>query len=131
MMANCSAAAPKTLDLSEKFTCFSDHWNPRLLAELNGQQVKLVKLAGEFVWHKHDNEDEMFFVLKGKLKMQFRGENNDQIVGENQIIVVPKGVEHCPLTLTEEVHVMLIEPAGTVNTGNVKEERTRDVLTKI
>ncbi len=107
---------------------FSDHWSPQIVGELNGQQVKLVKFKGEFVWHKHDEEDELFFVVRGNFKIAFR----DKIVSvnENEFVIVPKGVEHKPLA-DEEVLVMLFEPADTLNTGNAKSELTKHVLPTI
>jgi mannose-6-phosphate isomerase-like protein (cupin superfamily) len=116
------------VNLEEKLSSFSDYWNPRIVGELNGQHVKLVKFKGEFVWHKHDNEDEMFLVVKGKFKMEFR----DKTVGinENEFIIVPKGIEHKPVA-DEEVEVMLFEPNTTLNTGNTRGELTRDTLEKI
>ena len=116
------------INLDQKLSLFSDHWNPRIVGELNGQHVKLVKLKGEFVWHHHDHEDELFYVVKGKLRMEFR----DKIVEiePGEMIVVPRGVEHKPVAV-EEVHVMLFEPATTLNTGNVENERTRKELEKL
>ena len=107
--------------ISEKLSRFSDHWNPRVIAELNGQHVKLAKFQGEFVWHNHADEDELFLVLKGSFRMEFRDGSVD--VGEGEIIVVPRGVEHRPVA-DEEVHVMLFEPASTRHTGDVVDERT-------
>ena len=97
----------------------------RLAGELNGQHVRLVKLLGEFVWHHHDHEDEMFLVMRGLLRMRFR--DREVTVGPGEFIIVPRGVEHLPVA-DEEVHVMLFEPAATVNTGNVRNERTVDAL---
>ena len=116
------------INITEKFSLFNDYWNPRIVGELNGQLVKLVKFKGEFVWHKHDNEDEMFYVIKGKLKMEFR----DKIVevNENEFLIVPKGVEHKPFA-ENEVSVMLFEPNTTLNTGNTKGALTRENLEKI
>ena len=116
------------VNVAEKFSRFPDCWNPRIAAELNGQHVKLVRLKGEFVWHKHDDEDEMFYVIKGILHMHFR----DRVVtlSEHEFIVVPRGVEHKPIA-DEETLVMLFEPASTVNTGNVANEFTRSTLEKI
>ena len=116
------------VNINEKLDLFHDHWHPRIVGELNGQQVKLAKLKGEFVWHKHDNEDEMFLVLKGQFKMEFR----DKVVEvkENEFIIVPKGMEHRPIA-DEEVSIMLFEPATTLHTGNVKTDLTRDQLEKI
>ena len=116
------------INITEKLSLFTDHWNPRIIAELNGQQVKLAKFKGEFTWHKHDNEDELFYVLKGKFKMEFRDKTIE--VNEHEIIVVPKGVEHRPVA-NEEVSVMLFEPASTLNTGDTITERTRSTLDKI
>jgi mannose-6-phosphate isomerase-like protein (cupin superfamily) len=115
-------------NIPEKLSLFNDHWNPRIVGELNGQYVKLAKLKGEFVWHKHDHEDEMFYVLKGVLMIEFR----DKVVElhENEFIIVPRGVEHKPVA-EEEVSVMLFEPKTTLNTGDVKGELTRQNLEKI
>lgn len=112
----------------EKLSSFSDHWNPRIAGELNGQQVKLVKFKGEFVWHKHDNEDEMFYVLKGSFDMQLR--DKTITLRENEFIIIPRGVEHRPVA-AEEVSVMLFEPATTLNTGNVVNDLTKENLQKI
>lgn len=116
------------VNLLDKLSLFADHWNPRIAGELNGQHVKLAKLKGEFQWHHHDNEDELFFVIKGKLIMQFREKSVD--VNEGEFIIVPKGIEHCPKA-DDEVHVMLFEPAETLNTGNVISERTVNNLQRI
>lgn len=118
----------KKVNVEEKFALFSDHWHPRIVAELNGQHVKLAKLKGEFVWHKHDLEDEMFYVVKGTLLMHFR--DRTEIIRANEFIVVPRGVEHKPAA-EEEVLVMLFEPASTLNTGDVVGELTRSTLQKI
>jgi mannose-6-phosphate isomerase-like protein (cupin superfamily) len=109
------------INLSEKFGLFSEHWSPRIVAELNDSHVKVVKLHGEFVWHHHDNEDELFFVIKGRLLMKLH--EGDIWVDEGEMIVIPKGVEHMPVA-DQEVWVMLIEPKSTLNTGNVQNERT-------
>ena len=116
------------VNISEKLSQFNDFYNPRIIGELNGQYVKAVKLMGEFVWHHHDNEDELFLVIKGKLKMEFRDKIVEVMPGE--FIIVPKGVEHKPVA-EDEVHILLFEPASTLNTGNVENERTRKVLEKI
>jgi len=102
------------INLFEKLSIFSSYWDPKIIGALNGQHVKLVKFQGEFVWHKHDREDELFLVLQGSFDMQFR----DQIVSleEGECIIVPKGIEHCPRA-EKETHVLLFEPAGTINTG--------------
>jgi mannose-6-phosphate isomerase-like protein (cupin superfamily) len=111
------------VNLSEKLALFDDHWSPKIVAELNGQHVKLVKLLGEFSRHHHDEEDELFFVIEGRLGMEFR--DRDVWLEEGEMIVVPRGVEHRPVA-EEEVHVMLVEPASTPNTGNVRNELTTE-----
>lgn len=117
------------INIAQKMSAIDDHWNPRVAAELNGQAVKLVKLSGEFVWHHHDHEDELFFVIKGTLRMCFR--DRDVTVRQGEMIVVPRGVEHKPVA-EEEVEVMLFEPLSTLNTGNVEgHELTRETLEKI
>lgn len=116
------------VNLSEKFSLFNEPWSPRIIGELNGQHVKAVKLKGEFVWHHHENEDELFLVTKGKLKMEFREKTIE--VNEGEFIIVPRGVEHRPVA-DEEVLVVLFEPASTLNTGNVENERTKKELEKI
>jgi mannose-6-phosphate isomerase-like protein (cupin superfamily) len=113
------------INLSEKLGRFTDYWNPRIVAELNGQQVKLAKLRGEFVWHHHEAEDELFLVLHGRLRMLLR--DGEVVVGPGEVIVIPRGVEHRPVA-DEEVHLLLFEPASTLNTGNVRSERTRERL---
>jgi mannose-6-phosphate isomerase-like protein (cupin superfamily) len=114
--------------LLQKFALINEHWSPKVVGELNGQQVKLAKLKGEFVWHHHEAEDEAFFVLKGSFHMAFR-EKTVQL-HEGDMLIVPKGVEHKPVA-EEEVWVMLFEPATTLNTGNVVNERTKSELEKI
>lgn len=116
------------INVSDKLSLFSDHWNPRIVAELNGQHVKLAKLKGEFVWHKHDAEDELFYVLNGKLKIEFRDKTIELNPGE--MLVVPKGVEHRPVA-EKEVSLMLFEPASTLNTGDTKGEMTKEKLERI
>ena len=116
------------VNINEKLSLFSDYWNPRLVGELNGQQVKLVKLQGEFVWHKHDNEDELFYVVKGVLKMEFRDRTVE--INEGEFLIVPRGVEHKPVA-DNEVAVMLFEPFSTLNTGNTRGEMTREILENI
>ena len=106
------------LNLKQKLSLFSEHWSPKIIAELNDSQVKLAKVKGEFVWHKHDNEDELFFVIEGKLKIELRDKVLELEPGE--LVVIPKGVEHRPVA-KKEVAIMLIEPKGTVNTGNIKD----------
>ena len=116
------------VNLAEKFSLFNDYYNPRIVGELNNQHVKLVKLKGEFVWHKHDVEDELFLVIKGKLKMEYR--DRTVKINEGEFIIVPHGVEHKP-SAAEEVHILLFEPATTLNTGNVENEMTRKELEKL
>jgi len=116
------------VNLAEKLAAFSDHWNPRIAGELNGQHVKLVKFRGEFVWHHHEAEDELFLVLHGRFRMEFRDRTVD--LAEGEFLIVPRGVEHRPVA-DEEVHVLLFEPAGTVNTGSAGGERTRTDLERI
>lgn len=118
----------ETINLKNKFAQFSDHWNPRIIGEVNDCYLKAVKFTGEFVWHHHDNEDELFFVTKGTLRMKFR--DREAVVHEGEFIVVPRGVEHCPAA-DEEVHVVLIEPKSTLNTGNIVNERTVAQLQRI
>ncbi|WP_181306318.1 cupin domain-containing protein [Rufibacter sp. XAAS-G3-1] len=111
------------VNLQEKLTLFSDHWNPRIVGELNGQHVKLAKFKGEFVWHHHDHEDELFMVVQGQFRMEFRDKTVE--LREGEFLIVPRGVEHRPVA-QEEVSVLLFEPAGTVNTGNREDSnRTR------
>ncbi len=116
------------INISEKLSLFKDYFNPRIIGELNGQHVKLAKFQGEFIWHKHDNEDELFFVLEGEFKMEFR--DRTIIIGKNEIIIIPRGVEHRPVA-EKEVSIMLFEPTSTLNTGDAKSERTRKNLEKI
>ena len=115
--------SPRPINLAEKLARFDEHWSPRVIAELNGQHVKLAKLHGEFVWHHHADEDELFLVLSGQLRMELR--DGVEIVRPGELIVIPRGVEHRPCA-DEEVTVLLFEPAGTLNTGNVRSERTVD-----
>lgn len=116
------------VSIGEKFALFDERWKPKIVGELNGQHVKLVKLLGEFVWHHHDNEDELFLVVKGRFRMEFRDTN--VWIEEGEFIVVPRGVEHRPVA-EEEAHVLLFEPASTLNTGNVQNERTVAELDRI
>jgi mannose-6-phosphate isomerase-like protein (cupin superfamily) len=115
-------ADAEKVNVAEKLALFEEHWSPKIVAELNGQHVKLVKLLGEFVWHHHDEEDELFFVVEGQFRMECR--DRDVWLG-GEMIVVPRGVEHRPVA-EEEVHVMLFEPASTLNTGNVRNELTTE-----
>ena len=109
------------VNLRDKLALFADHWSPKIVGELNGQQVKLVKLLGEFVWHHHDDKDEMFLVVAGHFRMDFRDRTVWLEPGE--FLIVPRGVEHRPVA-EEEAHVLLFEPASTLNTGNVQNDRT-------
>lgn len=114
------------ISLQQKFTLFSDYWNPRMIGELNQFAVKIVKVKGEFVWHHHDQEDELFFVVKGRLLMQIREipeSQQDIWIEEGELIIIPHGIEHRPVA-EEEAHLMLLEPATTINTGDVQNERT-------
>jgi len=117
----------KTINLKEKLSTFSDQWTPKIIGELNDQHIKLAKLEGEFVWHDHANEDELFVVLKGTLVMDYRDGSREE-VGPGEILVVPKGVEHLPSTKGGEVHLLLIEPKSTKHTGEVKDPRTQTKL---
>ena len=110
------------INIAEKLSLFQDHWNPRIIGSLNNQHVKLAKVKGEFVWHHHENEDELFYVLNGCLKMEFR--DRTETLHEGDMIIVPRGVEHRPVA-EEEVHLMLFEPASTLNTGNGSDLKTR------
>jgi mannose-6-phosphate isomerase-like protein (cupin superfamily) len=116
------------INLTEKLSKFSDHYNPRIVGELNGQLVKLVKFKGEFIWHHHELEDELFYVVKGNFDMHFR----DKVVtiNEGEFIIVPRGIEHKPVA-ENEVEVMLFEPATTLNTGNTENKLTRKKLDRI
>jgi mannose-6-phosphate isomerase-like protein (cupin superfamily) len=118
----------EAINLAGKLSLIDDHWNPRVVAELNGQQVRLAKIEGEFVWHSHEREDELFMVLEGELRMEFR----DRVVllRKGEILVVPAGVEHRPVA-EREVHLLLFEPATTINTGDVVDSRTRRDLSHI
>lgn len=109
------------INLTEKLAMFTDLWSPKVIGELNGQQVKLAKLEGEFVWHHHAEEDELFLVLQGRLSIHLRDRTIE--LGEGECVIVPHGVEHKP-EAHGEVHVLLVEPASTLNTGNVENQRT-------
>jgi mannose-6-phosphate isomerase-like protein (cupin superfamily) len=121
-------ASVEKVNIAKKLSLFSDHWSPKIVGELNGQHVKLVKLLGEFVWHHHDEEDELFLVVDGRFKMELR--DREVWIEEGEFIVVPRGVEHRPVA-EEEVSVLLFEPASTLNTGNVKAEMTVAELDRI
>src|SRR5271169_6556801 len=117
-----------TINLKEKFAKFSDHWSPRMIGEVNDCAVKVVKLKGEFIWHYHDNEDELFLVVKGTLRMKFS--DHESVVCEGEVVIIPRGVEHQPVA-DEEVHLVLIEPKSTLNTGNIVNERTVSELERL
>jgi mannose-6-phosphate isomerase-like protein (cupin superfamily) len=116
------------INLAEKLAKVSEYWSPKIVGEVNDSYVKLVKFQGEFVWHHHENEDEMFLVVKGTMRMRFR--ERDVLVREGEFIIVPRGVEHMPVA-EGEVHVVLFEPKSTLNTGNVRNERTLSELERI
>ena len=116
------------VNLAQKFTLFNEYWVPYIVGELNDSYVKVDKLKGEFVWHKHESEDELFLVKKGKLLIKFR--DKDVWLDEGEFIIIPKGVEHKPVA-EEEVHVVLIEPKSTLNTGDVRNEKTVSQLKRI
>ncbi len=116
------------VNLAQKFAQFSDFWSPKIVGELNGQQVKLVRFQGPFVWHHHDEEDELFYVVSGRFRMEFR--DRAEWIEAGEFIIVPRGVEHRPVA-EAEVQVMLFEPRTTLNTGNVRNERTLERLDSI
>jgi mannose-6-phosphate isomerase-like protein (cupin superfamily) len=116
------------VSLSEKFGLFDEHWSPKIAGEVNDSYVKLVKFQGDFVWHKHDEEDEMFLVVKGSITIRLR--DGDVRLGEGEFVVIPRGVEHMPVA-EEEAHVLLFEPKTVLNTGDVRNERTREVLGRV
>jgi mannose-6-phosphate isomerase-like protein (cupin superfamily) len=116
------------INLTDKFSLFNEHWSPKIVAELNGQHVKVAKLLGEFEWHKHDHEDELFWVIKGTMRMHLRDKTVELSAGE--LFVVPRGVEHKPEAI-EEVELVMFEPVGTINTGGNESERTVDDLDTI
>jgi mannose-6-phosphate isomerase-like protein (cupin superfamily) len=120
------------INLREKFSLINDQWNPRIAAELNGQYLKLVKFQGPFTWHHHDTEDELFMVLKGRFRMEYRedGAEKSEWIEEGELIVVPRGVEHRPVA-DDECEVLLFEPVSTLNTGNTENELTRKELSRI
>ena len=120
------------INLAQKLSGFQDHWSPKIVGELNGQQVKLVKFQGEFVWHRHDAEDELFLVVHGSFRMDYREGREERKIDlrAGEFLIVPRGVEHRPVA-DQEVHVMLFEPAGTLNTGNVRGELTAENLDRV
>jgi mannose-6-phosphate isomerase-like protein (cupin superfamily) len=113
------------VNLGQKFSLFSDYWSPKIVGELNGQQIKIVKLKGEFMWHHHEKEDELFLVVQGCLRLRLR--DREFLIHEGEFFIVPRGVEHLPMA-DEECHVVLLEPASTLNTGNMKNDRTLEEL---
>jgi mannose-6-phosphate isomerase-like protein (cupin superfamily) len=116
------------VNLSQKFALFSQYFQPKIVGELNGQHVKLVKVLGSFVWHHHDSEDELFLVVQGRMRIEFR--ESVVWIEEGEFLIVPRGVEHRPVA-DEEAHILLFEPANTLNTGNVEGEMTARVLERI
>jgi len=116
------------VNLNDKFKLFNEYWSPKVVGELNDSHVKIAKFKGEFAWHHHDNEDELFLVVKGKLLIRLR--DKDIHLSEGEFVIIPKGVEHMPVA-QEEAHILLLEPKSTLNTGNVIEERTRATLDSI
>ena len=116
------------VNVADKLQQFTDHWSPKIVGEINDAYVKLVKLQGEFVWHHHDEEDELFLVIKGRLRMRLR--DGDVVLDPGEFLIVPRGVEHCPVAEVE-THVLLLEPKSTLNTGNVYNERTVSRLERI
>ena len=116
------------INLEQKCSLFHEFWSPKIVGELNDSYIKLAKLKGEFDWHHHDQEDELFLVVKGQLTIKFR--DREVSLGAGELIVIPKGVDHLPVAV-DEVQVMLIEPKGTLNTGNVITEKTKEVLERI
>ena len=118
----------KAINISEKFKLFTEHWTPKKIGELNGQQVLLAKLKGEFIWHTHENEDELFMIIKGSLKIEFRDKTIE--LNEGELFIIPKGVEHKPIA-ESEVHVLLFEPLAIKHTGNVMSNLTVDTFENI
>lgn len=122
----------RKVNFEEKLRLINEHWNPHIVGELNNQYVKLVKFKGPFTWHHHDGEDELFMVLKGRFRMDYRQEDEDFEVWieENEMIIVPRGLDHRPFA-EEECHVLLFEPVSTLNTGNTRNQLTRTTLVRI
>jgi mannose-6-phosphate isomerase-like protein (cupin superfamily) len=116
------------VNLLQKFSLFHEKWHPKIVGELNGQHIKLVKSQGDFVWHKHDEEDELFLIVKGTLNMQFR--DKTIVLQQGEFLIVPKGVEHRPVA-NEEVWILLFEPVATLNTGNIIDDKTKRELETI
>ncbi len=125
---------PEVVNLSRKFGAFTEQWSPKIVGELNGQEVRLARIGGEFVWHAHDDADELFLVIKGTLRMGLRGRDGtteDRMVNEGELLIVPRGTEHKPAAESEEVWMLMFEPAGTLNTGTAGGERTVAVLERL
>ena len=116
------------VNLTQKFALFDEHWSPKVIGELNGQQVKIAKIQGEFVWHHHEDEDELFMVIKGELTVKLPKE--DVHLQEGEFLIVPRGIEHKPVA-EREAHILMFEPTGTLNTGNVQSERTVQEVERI
>lgn len=119
---------PEKVNVAQKLSLFQEQWSPKIVGEVNDSYVKLAKLQGDFIWHRHDDEDELFLVVKGRLQMKFR--EKDIWVEEGEFIIVPRGVDHLPAA-EEETHVLLVEPKSTLNTGNVRSDRTVEELDRI
>ncbi|GGJ79422.1 cupin domain-containing protein [Deinococcus aquiradiocola] len=125
---------PEVVNLARKFGAFTEQWSPKIVGELNGQEVRLARIGGEFVWHAHDDADELFLVIKGTLRMGLRGRDGtteDRMVNEGELLIVPRGTEHKPAAESEEVWMLMFEPAGTLNTGTAGGERTVAVLERL
>src|SRR5690606_40227940 len=123
----------RVVNLAEMVSQIRDHWSPHVVGSLNGQEVRLAKLRGEFVWHHHEHEDELFLVVRGELEIRLRdaaGHTQSCMVRAGEFIIVPRGVEHLPVAV-DEVEVLLFEPATTLNTGNVRNDRTKEALERI
>ena len=118
----------RKVNVQDKLNLFQEYWTPKIVGDLNDSHIKLAKLSGEFTWHKHDNEDELFFVIKGKLLIKLR--DQDIYLDEGEFLIIPKGVEHMPVA-ENEVHVMLIEPKTTLNTGDISNKFTKEKLDRI
>lgn len=116
------------INLADKLAQFDEYWSPKIVGELNGQHVKLAKIKGEFIWHHHEQEDEMFLVLQGRLRLEFR--DRQVVLEQGECCIVPRGVEHRPVA-EEETHLLMFEPASTLNTGNVRNERTVETLDRL
>ncbi|WP_457617515.1 cupin domain-containing protein [Lutibacter sp.] len=118
----------KPINISKKFKLFNEHWTPKKIGELNGQQLLLAKIKGEFIWHAHENEDELFFIIKGSLVIEFR--DRKVTLNEGELLIIPKGVEHKPIA-NEEVHVLLFEPLAIKHTGNIVSNLTVETFETI